>query len=200
MKNYYYNCIRKNVCTTGSPRWAFVIKGVEWESLQKAIEKCLREKLYKSMRGFELNYYPEDDGEYVYNFLRMWNEWGTPGGGYGCEEWIDGEDIPASFILKGDKDIGHLFVIPVKRYNRNKITFDEDYGEYKPFLTKYYEFFAGFTLEVLNVCKKDDTAQPRLETTDALKWYETLVPEKERKKIDKQLEKEEEKRRKEEEK
>lgn len=73
-------------------------------------------------------------------------------------------------------------------------------GKHEPFLVKYYEFFAGFALEVLNLCKKDDKAQPRLKATDALKWYETLVPEKERKKIDKQLEKEEEKRRKEEEK
>lgn len=127
------------------------------------------------------------------------NGGGTPGGGYGREEWMDGEDIPDAFILKGDKDIGHLFVIPVKRYNRNKHIF-EDYGKHEPFLVKYYELFAGFTLEVLNLCKKDDKAQPRLKATDALKWYETLVPEKERKKIDKQLEKEEEKRRKEEEK
>lgn len=193
MKNYYYNYIRKEVCITGNPRWAFVIKGVEWESLQKTIEKCLNNNLYGEMRGFELCCYPKDEGEYVYYFYKMWNEWGTPGGGYNCEEWIDGENIPDAFILKGDKDIGHLFIIPVKRYNRNKDTF-EDYGEYKPFLTKYYEFFAGFTLEVLNVCKKVDTAQARLETTNALKWYETLVPEKERKEIDKQLEEEEEKR------
>lgn len=199
MKNYYYNYIRKEVCTTSNPRWAFVIKGVEWESLQKTIQKCLDNNLYGEMRGFRLCYYPKDDGKYVYKFYKMWNEWGTPGGGYNCEEWIDGENIPDAFILKGDKDIGHLFIIPVKRYNRNEDTF-EDYGEHNPFLTKYYEFFAGFTLEVLNVCKKDDTAQARLETTNALKWYETLVPEKERKKIDKQLEKEEEKRKKKEEK
>lgn len=109
------------------------------------------------------------------------NGGGTPGGGYGREEWMDGEDIPDAFILKGDKDIGHLFVIPVKRYNRNKHIF-EDYGKHEPFLVKYYELFAGFTLEVLNLCKKDDNAQPRLKATDALKWYETLVPEKERKK------------------
>lgn len=199
MKNYHYNYIRKNVCTTDAPRWAFVIKGVEWERLQKVIERCISNEPYSKMRGFHLCYFPKDEGEYVYNFYRMWNEWGTPGGGYGREEWMDGEDIPDAFILKGDKDIGHLFVIPVKNYNRGKHIF-EDYEKYKPFLTKYYEFFAGFTLEVLNVCKKDDTAQPRLETTDALKWYETLVPEKERKKIDKQLEKEEEKRKKKEEK